>query len=95
MTGPPVRYYYEAHNRYVPIRFTQSARRHRIGRAHVLGVIATVAPAVLPAEGALRERLVWVGPDHRGLVLEIVVICEPDQLLVVHAMPRRFRRRHR
>lgn len=41
----------------------------------------------------LQERLVWIGPDDRGVELEIVAIVEPDYLLVIHVMPHQFRRR--
>lgn len=74
-------------------RFTQSARRHRIGKAHALHVINTVTPTVIPADDTINERRVYVGPDDRGVDLEIVAIVEPDYLLVIHVMPANFRRR--
>jgi hypothetical protein len=77
----------------VRVRFTQSARRHRIGRARALHVIDTVEPTVIPADEADRERRVWVDPDDRGLELEIVAIVEPEYLLEIHVMAYRFRRR--
>ena len=76
----------------VQVRFTQSARRHRIGRARALHVMDTVEPTVVPADDTVPERRVWVGPDDRGLELEIVAIVEPDYLLMVHVMPYRYRR---
>ena len=84
-----------AHNgfAFVEVRFTQSARRHRIGRARALHVIATVEPTVVEADGEIRERLVWIGPDDRGLELEVVGLVEPEYLLVIHVMPHQFRRR--
>jgi hypothetical protein len=75
------------------VRFTQSARRHRIGKAHALEVMRTFEPEVVPADTSNRERLVWVGEDDRGLTLEIVAIVEVDCLLVVHVMPHQYRRR--
>ncbi len=41
----------------------------------------------------MRERLLWIGPDDRGLDLEVVAIVEPEYLLVIHVMPHQFRRR--
>ncbi len=82
-----------AHNRAVQVRFTQSARRHRIGKARALHVINSTEPTVVSADDETREKLVWVGPDDRGLDLEVVAIVEPDYLLVIHAMPYQFRRR--
>ena len=75
------------------VRFTKSARRHRIGKARALHVMNTVAPVSVAADDEMRERLLWIGPDDRGLELEVVAIVEPDQLLVIHVMPRQFRRR--
>lgn len=74
-------------------RFTRSARKHRIGKAHALHVINTVAPTVIPADDTTNERRVYVGPDDRGVDLEIVAVVEPDYLLVIHVMPMNFRRR--
>jgi hypothetical protein len=46
-----------------PVKFTQSARNHRIGKAHVLAAMeAAGEPEVVPAGGDLDDRLVWVGP---------------------------------
>jgi hypothetical protein len=36
--------------------------------------------------------MLWVGKDSRGLELEIVALDLPEYLLVIHAMPRAFRR---
>lgn len=38
------------------------------------------------------SRLLWIGPDDRGLSLEVVAILEPDYLLVIHVMPHHYRR---
>lgn len=75
------------------VRFTQSARRHRIGKAHALHVINTIEPEVIPTDDTNRSQLLWIGPDDRGLDLEIVAIVEPDYLLVIHVMPNHFRGR--
>lgn len=69
-------------------RFTQSARKHRLGRAHVLAAMeAAGEPERVPAEGDLDDRLLWVGGDDRGVVLEVIAVDLPDYLLVIHAMP--------
>lgn len=75
------------------VQFTQSARRHRIGKAHPLRVMTSCEPEVIPTDANNRERLVWVGEDDRGLTLEIAAIVEVNCLLVVHVMPYQFRRR--
>jgi hypothetical protein len=33
----------------------------------------------------------WVGPDDRGVELEVVALASPDVLLVIHVMPTQFR----
>lgn len=74
------------------IRFTQSARRHRIGKAHAVYVIENTSPVDIPADGGLDPRRVWVGPDDRDVELEIVAVVLPAELLVIHVMPTSFRR---
>ena len=49
-------------------------------------------PERVPAEGDLDDRLLWVGPDDRGVVLEVIAVDLPDYLLVIHAMPIALRR---
>ena len=49
-------------------------------------------PERVPADGDLDDRLLWVGPDDRGIVLEVITVELPDYLLVIHAMPVAFRR---
>ena len=81
-----------AHNGRVQVRFSQSARRHRIGKAHALHVMNTTEPEVTPADETNNERRLWIGPDDRGVALEIIAIVETDYLLVIHVMPHRYRR---
>ena len=49
-------------------------------------------PERVPADGDLDDRLLWVGPDDRGIVVEVMAVELPDYLLVIHAMPVAFRR---
>ena len=75
------------------VRFTQSARKHRIGKAHALAAMeAAGEPEVVPAVEGLDARLVWVGPDDRGVVLEVIGVDLPDYLLIIHVMPVALRR---
>jgi hypothetical protein len=67
------------------IRITRSARRHRIGNAHILAAMRNAGrPTVI------GDRLVYVGEDDRGV--ELVVITVPDDkrpggVAVIHAIP--------
>jgi hypothetical protein len=52
-----------------------------------------IAPRVT-VNGRGEGEYLWVGADDRGVSLEIAaVVVEDDVLLVVHVMPRRYRRK--
>jgi len=72
-------------------RFARSARKHRIGRAHVMHVIETVSPSNVAAAGEFDARKIWLGPDDRGVELEIVAVVLPGELLIIHVMPTALR----
>lgn len=56
-------------------------------------VINSVEPEVT-VNGRGEEEYLWVGADDRGVSLEIAaVVVEDDVLLVLHVMPRRYRRK--
>lgn len=63
------------------IRFTQSARKHRIGRDRT------------PGTAGAHDRLSWIGDDDRGVELEVIAVDLPEYLLVIHVMPTQYRRR--
>lgn len=75
------------------IHFSQSARKHRIGKQRVLEVIARCEPEALWEDGVDPDRLRWVGTDLRGLELEIVGVRTALGVLIIHVMPMNFRRR--
>lgn len=77
------------------IRFTRSARKHRIGKAHALHVITTVEPELIAATATADARLSWVGQDDRGVELEIVALELDEMWLVIHVMPTSYRERGR
>jgi hypothetical protein len=76
------------------IRFTKSARRHRIGRASALHVLATIDPTPVTTSGGAHSWL-YVGPDERRRELDIVALEVADAvqpyLLVIHVMPTQLR----
>ena len=75
------------------VRFAKSARKHRIGKAHVLFVLENnESVTVLPRDGE-DKKLLWVGHDDRGLELEVIALELSECILVIHVMPRSFRRR--
>jgi hypothetical protein len=76
------------------IRFTQSARRHRIGRASARHVLATTDPTPVTTSSGAQAWL-YIGPDERGRELEIIALEVADAaqpyLLVIHVMPTQLR----
>jgi len=75
------------------IRFTSDARKHKIGAAHARFVIENNVAVRTPGKNEFEHRLFWIGVDDRGLELEIAGIEFEDETLVIHVMPREFRRR--
>jgi hypothetical protein len=75
-----------------PIRFSRSARRHRVGKRHVWHVMATAPPKVGTSRVTGDVTISWIGDDDRGVELD-VVIEKPDAFLVVHVMPAQYRSR--
>ena len=70
------------------IKFTKSARKHKIGVLRALYVISNNYPLSLDN----LDEINWIGADQRGLVLEIHGFVEEDVLRIIHVMPHRFRR---
>jgi hypothetical protein len=74
------------------IKFTQSARKHRIGKARAMYVIENFPFILINDEEDGKIQQVWVAIDDRGIELEIVAVVLEDYLLVTHVMPTVFRR---
>ncbi len=75
------------------IRFTSDARKHKIGAAHARFVVENNVAERTPGQNEFEHRLFWVGIDDRGLELEIAGIEFEEEILIIHVMPRDFRRR--
>jgi hypothetical protein len=56
-------------------------------------VLSTVEPTLIPGDDEHDDRLIWLGPDERGVELEVVAIRLPELLLVIHVMPTQYRER--
>lgn len=68
------------------VRFAQSTRKHRVGKAHALYVMNLYDFEEDPEDSS---RLRWLGNDVNGRELEIVAIDLDEYLLVIHVMPTR------
>lgn len=77
------------------VKLTQNARKRHIGKAHIVAAMEDAGdPQVIPAsEEGRADRLLWIGRDDRGLLLEIIAVELPDYLLVIHVMPALYRSR--
>jgi hypothetical protein len=76
------------------VRFARSATRHRVSKDRIRHVIAnySVRFEESPPEGgsARAIRIVYLGEDTQGQVLEVMAVEMPNgDLLVIHAMPMR------
>jgi len=77
------------------IRFAQSARKHRIGKARVNYVMENNPHTVISSQDGKKVQWVWIATDDRGLELEIVAVVLEQYLLVTHVMPASLRRRNK
>jgi hypothetical protein len=55
-------------------------------------VITTTTPDQVPASGTADARLVWIGPDDRGIELEIVAPGPDEAIISIHVMSASLRR---
>lgn len=69
------------------VEFTQSARRHKIGKARVRQVLANPVVVDRIVEGHdPRVRLLILGDDDTSRALEVIAVEEDEVLVVIHAM---------
>ena len=69
------------------VEFTQSARRHKIGKARVRQVLAN--PVVVDRIVEVHDpwvRLLILGDDDTGRALEVIAVEEDEVFVVIHAM---------
>lgn len=77
------------------IRWANSAKRHGVSRvrsAHVVWNAHTILAVPAPQDSPLKDRrLMFLGTDSRGVLLEVMAVEIPEGMLVIHAMPIRER----
>ena len=82
-------------NKQITVTFTQSARRHKIGRTRVRQVLEDpVAVINVESPDSSSSRLLVIGEDRTGRPLEVIAVFEGDDLVVIHAMDLRAKYRH-
>ncbi len=76
------------------IRVSRSARKHRIGNAHILAAMRGRIPTAVQ-----DDALIFIYPDDRGVELVLVAVpddrwdAEPGDLTVIHAVKLEYDRR--
>ncbi len=78
-----------------PVRFSRSARRHKIGKTHAYHVMSNYEPTVVTDPETDQATMTWIANDSRERELEIVAVETPDCFLVIHVMPTSLRRKGR
>lgn len=77
------------------IRWARSATRHRINRErsrHVVETATTIIRQPAPEGSPLQdERLVFLGSDPAGEMLEVLAVETDSGLFIIHAMKMRAR----
>jgi hypothetical protein len=72
------------------VEFTQSSRKHRIGRERMRHVLANPVTRIpFPTEDGRAPREMFLGVDDTGRRLEVMVVLETERLVVIHAMDMR------
>ena len=67
------------------VEFTQSARRHKIGKARVRQVLANpVVVDRIVEEHDPRVRLLILGDDDTGRALEVIAVQEDEVFVLIH-----------
>ena len=77
------------------IRITSGARKHGLTRSRIEQALSNQQLSDTVASEGTDPKIYFIGPDSRGVELEIVAVVLPRMLLIIHAMPTRYRRKSR
>lgn len=77
------------------VRIASSARKHGVSRTRIEQALRSQRSAEVVVTTTTDPKIRYVGVDARGEESEIVAVVLPRLLLVIHAMPTRFRRESR
>ncbi|MGH3922823.1 MAG: hypothetical protein ACRDTT_08150 [Pseudonocardiaceae bacterium] len=77
------------------LRFTQAARKHKIGKSRVRHVIDNplMVFRIPPPDDHSDDRILYLGDDQTGRPLEVMTVPVEDGELVIHAMDLRTKYR--
>lgn len=75
----------------VEIRWARAATKHRVSRTRSEHAISNAHAGIdqpAPADSPHRDdRIIFLGPDPDGTMLEVMAVETAGGLLVIHAMP--------
>jgi hypothetical protein len=77
------------------IRIIGSARRHGLSRRRIEQALAQPVRADATDSATGDPKIRFVGRDAKGEEIEVVAVVLPRMLLIIHAMPTRYRRGER
>lgn len=77
------------------VRIVSGARKHGVGRRRIEQALLSQTEAEAIGTETTDPKIRFVGRDERGEEIEIVAVVLPGLLLIIHAMPTRYRRKSR
>ncbi len=77
------------------VRIVSGARKHGVSRRRIEQALWSQTEADAIGTETTDPKIRFVGRDERGEEIEIVAVVLPGLLLIIHAMPTRYRRKSR
>jgi len=77
------------------IRITSGARKHGLTRSRIEQALSNQNLSHTMVTEGTDPKIYFTGPDGRGVELEIVAVVLPRMLLIIHALPTRYRKKSR
>jgi hypothetical protein len=75
------------------VRIISGARKHGISRRRIEQALLSQTEAEASGTETTNPKIRFVGRDERGEEIEMVAVVLPELLLIIHAMPTRYRRK--
>ncbi|MCF8527293.1 MAG: hypothetical protein K9G24_05835 [Candidatus Nanopelagicales bacterium] len=75
------------------VRIISGARKHGISRRRIEQALMSQTEAEAIGTETTDPKIRFVGRDERGEEIEMVAVVLPGLLLIIHAMPTRYRRK--
>lgn len=75
------------------MRIISGARKHGISRRRIEQALLSQTEAEAIGTEPTDPKIRFVGRDERGEEIEMVAVVLPGLLLIIHAMPTRYRRK--